>query len=232
MAITERDKQYLQAEIPVFRREIQTLYRRLDKEYGLHGADVPMTFSFDESVLGSYTPKTPAEREHFHFSLYFIGYCNKDSMHASDKLDLYKHEYAHYMAEHMRIPKEHCWQTGKHGSAWKYCCSLIGAVPTPYYKIGESLQKQDYEKALKNPWKDKNFTLVDQHRQEQKYRKERDSRVRFHEGDTISHPKFGEGRVLKVIPTETSVRLQIVFGNEEKTIDQKWLIRANCRKLT
>ena len=42
------------------------------------------------------------------------------------------------------------WQPGIHGSAWKYCCSLIGAAPTPYYKAGEGLIKHDYDKVL---WK-------------------------------------------------------------------------------
>lgn len=30
-------------------------------------------------------------------------------------MDLYKHEYAHYMQAHMKIPEKYQWQTGKHG---------------------------------------------------------------------------------------------------------------------
>lgn len=64
-------------------------------------------------------------------------------------MDLYKHEYAHYMQYNMDIPDKYNWQPGIHGSAWKYCCSLIGAAPTPYYKAGEGLIKHDYDKVLK-----------------------------------------------------------------------------------
>ena len=39
-----------------------------------------------------------------------------------------RHEYAHYMEHHITIPREYQWQPGLHGSAWKYCCSLVGAV--------------------------------------------------------------------------------------------------------
>lgn len=66
-----------------------------------------------------------------------------------DRMDLYKHEYAHYMQYNMDIPDKYNWQPGIHGSAWKYCCSLIGAAPTPYYKAGEGLIKHDYDKVLK-----------------------------------------------------------------------------------
>ncbi len=53
------------------------------------------------------------------------------------------------MQYNMEIPKKYTWQPGIHGSAWKYCCSLVGAAPTPYYKVGESLIKHDYDAALK-----------------------------------------------------------------------------------
>ena len=53
------------------------------------------------------------------------------------------------MQYNMDIPDKYNWQPGIHGSAWKYCCSLIGAAPTPYYKAGEGLIKHDYDKVLK-----------------------------------------------------------------------------------
>ena len=119
------------------------------------GASVPIRFGYDEAVLGSYTPASAHEKESFYFSLLFIGYAVKKPLSKEDRLDLYKHEYAHYMQYNMKIPAQYNWQAGKHGSAWKYCCSLVGAAPTPYYRIGESLLKHNYDKALKNPIHDK-----------------------------------------------------------------------------
>ena len=74
----------------------------------------------------------------------------KNPLSKEDRMDLFKHEYAHYMQYNMQIPEKYKWQTGTHGSAWKYCCSLIGAAPTPYYKAGEALMDHDYDKVLKN----------------------------------------------------------------------------------
>lgn len=119
-----------------------------------------ITSGFDTDVLGSYTRAGVGEEEYFHFSLLFIGYAVNNPLSKEDRMDLYKHEYAHYMAQNMEIPKEYTRQSGLHGSAWKYRCSLIGAAPTPYYKAGEALMKPDYEKTLKNPIHDKTFQFV------------------------------------------------------------------------
>ena len=86
-------------------------------------------------------------------------------------MDFYKHEYAHYMRYNMSIPKQYQWQPGIHESAWKYCCSLVGAAPTPYYKAGEALMNHNYEKTLRNPIHDKTVTIRDQHRREQEYKR-------------------------------------------------------------
>ena len=144
-------KQLLEKETHVHLAEIHTLYQQLDRRSGLHASSVPVFFSYDEGLLGSYTQEGHHEKEHFCFSLLFIGYAVKNPLRKSDRMDLYKHEYAHYMQYHMDIPAKYHWQPGIHGSAWKYCCSLIGAAPTPYYKVGESLMKHDYQKALKIP---------------------------------------------------------------------------------
>ena len=56
-------------------------------------------------------------------------------------------------------------QAGTHGSAWKYCCSLIGAAPAPYYKAGEALMNHDYDKVLKNRIHDKSVPVRDTYQQ-------------------------------------------------------------------
>ena len=131
-------RQRLQKEIPILTALIQNLYQELDRKFHLNGAKIPVTFGFETDSLGSYTRQSAHEKEHFHFSLLFVGYSVEHPLSRDDRMDLYKHEYAHYMQAHMKIPEKYQWQTGKHGSAWKYCCSLVGAAPTPYYKAGEA----------------------------------------------------------------------------------------------
>lgn len=139
----------LQKETTILTAQIRALYRELDKKFHLRGAQIPITFGFETDALGSYTRTGHHEKEHFHFSLLFVGYGVKNPLSKEDRMDLYKHEYAHYMEHHIVIPREYQWQPGLHGSAWKYCCSLVGAAPTPYYKAGEALMKHDYEKNSK-----------------------------------------------------------------------------------
>ena len=188
-------RQRLQKEIPILTALIKNLYGELDKKFHLNGAKVPVTFGFDTDSLGSYTRRSAHEKEHFHFSLLFIAYGVKNPLSKEDRIDLFKHEYAHYMQYNMQIPEQYKWQTGTHGSAWKYCCSLVGAAPTPYYKAGETAQKQ------------------------------KDEVVQYKLGDTVTHPKFGNGVVEKINQRPGGVHLHIRFDGEVKCIDQKWLSR-------
>ena len=217
----------LHKEIPILTTQIRKLYAELDQKFHLEGAKVPMTFGMDRDCLGSYTQAGGGEREHFHFSLLFVGYSVEHPLSRDDRMDLYKHEYAHYMQAHMKIPEKYQWQTGKHGSAWKYCCSLVGAAPTPYYRIGESLLKHDYDKALKNPIHDKTVPIRDTYRREQAYKSAKHSEIKFQVNDVVTHPKFGEGTVEEIVQLSNSVRLHIRFADDEvKKIDQKWLLRS------
>lgn len=230
MEIQNERKQQLWREIPIHRAEILALYKELDKKYHLKGAAVPLDFGFDEDLLGSYTLGGQGKTEGFHFSLLFIGYCIKKPLSKEDRRDLYLHEYAHYMQYHMPIPQEYKFEGGIHGSAWKYCCSLVGAAPTPYYRVGEALQKHDYEKALKNPWKVPNAgeRFIRKRQIEEENRKNRE--IRYEIGDLVNHPKFGEGIIEAIEQLEGSVRLRIRFGEEQKAIDQKWLLRAGMKR--
>ena len=169
----------LHKEIPILTTQIRKLYAELDQKFHLEGAKVPMTFGMDRDCLGSYTQAGGGEREHFHFSLLFVGYSVEHPLSRDDRMDLYKHEYAHYMQAHMKIPEKYQWQTGKHGSAWKYCCSLVGAAPTPYYKAGEALMNHDYDKVLKSKIHDHTVPMRDHYRREQEYKKTRDSKVQY-----------------------------------------------------
>lgn len=220
----------LQNEIPILTAQIRALYAELDKKFRLSGAAIPITFGMEKDLLGSYTRAGNGENEHFHFSLLFIGYGVKNPLSREDRIDLYKHEYAHYMQHQIAIPKQYEWQPGIHGSAWKYCCSLIGAAPTPYYKAGEALMKHDYEKKLKNPIHDRTIPLKDTYRRERAYQTERNRRIQYQIGEMIQHPKFGEGCIENIQQTADSVRLHVRFQEEIKVIDQKWLLKTKYQK--
>lgn len=228
--ITQEQMRVLQKEIPILTAEIRALYRELDRKYHLFGALVPITFGFDRDLLGSYTRAGNDEEEHFHFSLLFIGRSVERPLGKEDRMDLYRHEYAHYMEHYMEIPKEYQWQPGLHGSAWKYCCSLVGAAPTPYYKAGESLMKHDYGKVLKNPINDKTVPIRDQYRREKEYQDQKNRVVQYQVGESVKHPKFGTGIVEEVEQMTGSVRLHIRFGEEVKIIDQKWLLKTKLER--
>lgn len=221
-------RQRLQKEIPILTAVIRNLYEELDRKFHLNGANVPLEFGFDTDTLGSYTRRSAHEDEHFHFSLLFIAYGVKNPLSKEDRMDLFKHEYAHYMQYNMPIPEKYKWQAGTHGSAWKYCCSLIGAAPTPYYKAGEALMNHNYDKVLKNPIHDRSVPIRDTYQRLQKAQKQKDAVVQYKLGDSVTHPKFGNGVVEKIDQKPGGVHLHIRFDGEVKCIDQKWLSRKKC----
>lgn len=223
-------RKLLEKEIPILTAQISKLYGELDRKFHLNAAKVPITFGWDKDLLGSYTRAGNGEKEHFHISLFFVGYAVEKPLSKEDRMDLYKHEYAHYMQYNMEIPKQYDWQPGIHGSAWKYCCSLVGAAPTPYYRAGEALLKQDYDKVLKNPIHDKTIPIRDTYRREREYQQSKNSVVQYQVGETVSHPKFGEGSVEDIQQLSGSVRLHIRFKDDLKIIDQKWLLRTKYHK--
>ena len=87
----------LQKDILILTAQIKGLYAELDKKFRLNGAKVPITFGYDTDLLGSYTRASLDTEEHFHFSLLFAGYSVERPLSKEERLDLYKHEYAHYM---------------------------------------------------------------------------------------------------------------------------------------
>ena len=97
MNIDPSIRKLLDNEATIHEAQIRALFQTLDRKFGLRGASVPIRFGYDEAVLGSYTPASAHEKESFYFSLLFIGYAVKKPLSKEDRLDLYKHEYAHYM---------------------------------------------------------------------------------------------------------------------------------------
>ena len=227
MNIDPSIRKLLDNETTIHEAQIRALFQTLDRKFGLRGLLYLSALVTMKLYLALIPLLLPTKKESFYFSLLFIGYAVKKPLSKEDRLDLYKHEYAHYMQYNMKIPAQYNWQAGKHGSAWKYCCSLVGAAPTPYYRIGESLLKHDYDKALKNPIHDKTVPIRDTYRREQAYKSAKHSEIKFQVNDVVTHPKFGEGTVEEIVQLSNSVRLHIRFADDEvKKIDQKWLLRS------
>lgn len=97
MNIDNNLRHLLENETKIHLAQIRFLYQKLDRQLGLNGAKVPITFGFDTDRLGAYTPGFGQDEEEFHFSLLFIGYCVAKPLSKDDRMDLYKHEYAHYI---------------------------------------------------------------------------------------------------------------------------------------
>ncbi len=228
--ISPEKRRQLQGDIPILTAEIRKVYQELDRKLHLQGAEVPFTFTFDSEQLGAYTRENRETGEFFSFSLVFLSYHSETQVSREDRQDLYRHEYAHYMQYHFSIPKEHLWRPGIHGSAWKYCCSLTGASPKAFYEENQGAKEPDYEKELRNPWKNPHSGLLDTRRREREYQASRNRVAVFDVGDSVTHPKFGEGTVEEVEERDASVRLHIRFGDDIKKIDQKWLVRSKYRR--
>ena len=88
----------------------------------------------------------------------------------------------------------------------------------------------NYEKTLRNPIHDKTVTIRDQHRREQEYRRTQNVIIKYEKGESVDHPKFGEGIIEKIEQQACSVSLHIRFGEEMKVIDQKWLLQTKYKK--
>ena len=107
---------------------IQAEMRRLDAITGLHGADIPCEFRRGFScTLGLFHPGNRINGESemkFSFSLsHFSDVTNPGS--ETSKLDIVRHEYAHYYA----------WVKygdGGHGKYWKKACGIVGCNPSRF----------------------------------------------------------------------------------------------------
>lgn len=223
--------QLLKNEAPILEREIHSIYLALDKKTGLNGANLPIEFVLDEKTLGAYVPKHMDEPEHFQFSLLFIGYALNEQISKEEREMLYKHEYAHFMSHYINIPKEYTFKTGVHGSAFIYCCSLIGADPDEGFTPGAK-KEIDYEALLTKKKVDHNTVrLLDQQAQKKAYEANKNRQVKYQVGDTITHPKFGQGTIESIDQLDGSVRLNVKFAVGLKSIDQAWLEKQKFSRI-
>ena len=73
--------------------------------------------------------------------------------------------------------------------------------------------------------------MLDTYRTQKMYANMENAKVKYEVGDTVSHPKFGEGTVQEIEKQPSSVRLHIAFGDEIKVIDQKWLVKTGYQRV-
>lgn len=66
---------------------------------------------------------------------------------------------------------------------------------------------------------------MDQMRQKKAAEDSRNQIVRYHEGDQVCHPRYGQGTVEKATQLQGAVRLTIRFADGVHVIDQKWLVQ-------
>lgn len=225
-------RQLLSKEVPVLKNEIYTEFALLDKKTRLHASDLEVEFTYDEKTLGAYVPKHMDQEEHFEFSLIFLGFAMNGQITKEERIQLYKHEYAHYMSHYISIPKDIAFKAGVHGSDFIYCCSLIGANPDEGFTPGQATGAIDYEKLLaKKKETDHNTVkLLDQNQQKKEYMAQKNRQVKFNVGDAIKHPKFGQGTIAAIEQLDGSVRLIVDFPSGQKSIDQAWLLKTAYKR--
>ena len=70
----------------------------------------------------------------------------------------------------------------------------------------------NYEKTLRNPIHDKTVTIRDQHRREQEYRRTQNVIIKYEKGESVNHPKFGEGIIEKIEQRESKIRRFLIVA--------------------
>ena len=74
--------------------------------------------------------------------------------------------------------------------------------------------------------------MLDTYRTQRAIKNMENAKIKYEIGDTVTHPKFGEGTVQEIEKQPSSVRLHILFGEELKVIDQKWLVKTEYKKVS
>ena len=109
---------------------------RLDEKTGLHGARLPISFSRAYTIIGQFSARGEGE---FRFSTVYF---RDPTWPVEEALNVIRHEYAHYMDYAL-------YDGAGHGSTWKKCCTMIGAVPQRCYssRVARLLKEKHDEEA-------------------------------------------------------------------------------------
>lgn len=181
----------------VFTEEmIREELRRLDKKTGLHGATLKITFGNTRSRLGYFSYRDKNSLEFYFSNLYFAD----RNFPTECKLDIIRHEYAHYM-DYIRNG------SSSHGQQWKICCNIVGALPIRCYRDSRSQYfREKHEKESSALEKCEAIAV----------------------GTEIIHSSFGKGIVEEIFGTGLGKSATVLFSNGlKKKLSIKWLTE-NC----
>jgi len=151
--------------------------KRMDGITGLHGAELPIRFGNARSRLGYFSCED-AGSLFFGFSNYYF---MDPMLPVEEKLDVIRHEYAHYYDYMLH-------GSSSHGPLWKKCCREVGALPIRCF----SRKRADI--------------IMEQHEREAQTNTEYD---RITVGTEIAHAVFGKG-VIDEITGEGINRIAVV----------------------
>lgn len=184
---------------PIFNEKmIRDELRRIDKKTGYNAADLPIKFGDAKSYLGKFIY---GDNMSFYFSNYFF---RDPNLALEEKLDTIRHEYAHYLDYMLHGFSSH------HGSAWKQCCHIVGALPVRCFRKEYS----DYYVAM--------------HKKERLLNEQYDQ---YCIGQEIVHPVFGNGVLTDIIGEGLSRIACVAFnGVGTKEIAIEW-IDTNCKRV-
>lgn len=169
---------------------------RLDKKTGLKGSSLPISFNNARCTLGLYSSVNGGS---FKFSNYYF---QDPSWPVEEALDTIRHEYAHYM-DHI------LYGHGGHGSTWKLCCGVIGAMPIRRYNE----KRAEYYRQ--------------KHLEEDKLSEHYDT---YRIGDAIEHPMFGTGVIIDIFGESVTRSVIVEFTSAGvKKLGLAW-VDTNCKK--
>lgn len=157
---------------------------------------MPIRFGNAKGRLGCYYY---ADGGSFKFSNYYF---QDPDWSTEEALDTIRHEYAHYMERVL-------YGRGGHGSTWKLCCGIVGAMPIRCYN------------------KNRDEFYRQKHLKEENLSKHYDT---YHIGDVIEHPKFGSGAIIDIFGESVNRSVTIEFTNAGvKKLGLAW-VDSNCKK--
>lgn len=125
-------------------------------------------------------------------------YMSDENFPESEKLDTIRHEYAHYM--------NYARKTGSgHDAAWKKCCLEVGAYPercVSTQRIEMAREKQQND-AVRNKTYDA-----------------------YHAGQTVVHPRFGAGLIVRICGAGVNRNLEVDFHDHGvKKMGFDWVLK-------
>lgn len=182
----------------IFNEEmIREELRRIDQKTGLNAASLPISFGNAKCYLGYFS--YPNDKS---LKFYFSNHYFTDPMFpVEEKLDVIRHEYAHYMDYMLN-------GSSSHGPRWKKYCKIVGAYPMRCY----SKDRSDY--------------FLKKHKEEEETNLKCDS---YTVGRTVKHPSFGQGSITEILGEGISRIAVIKFNNGNcKKLLLSW-VTQNCQ---